>query len=75
MARAAWSDWWGWDPKELWSLASWLVYAVYFHVRARDRDERVLLLDILLILGFAAIVITLTWVNLSRIFAGVHSYA
>jgi ABC-type transport system involved in cytochrome c biogenesis permease subunit len=29
----AWGDYWGWDPKELWSLASWLVYVGYFHFR------------------------------------------
>ncbi|MFH1719791.1 MAG: cytochrome c biogenesis protein CcsA, partial [Planctomycetota bacterium] len=23
--KKAWGDYWGWDPKELWSLASWLL--------------------------------------------------
>ena len=31
--KLAWGDYWGWDPKELWSLASWLVYVGYFHFR------------------------------------------
>ena len=31
--KLAWGRYWGWDPKELWSLASWLVYVGYFHWR------------------------------------------
>ena len=31
--KLAWGDYWNWDPKELWSLTSWLVYVAYFHVR------------------------------------------
>ena len=29
--KLAWGDYWGWDPKELWSLVSWLVFLGYFH--------------------------------------------
>ncbi len=31
--KLAWGHYWNWDPKELWSLASWLVYVGYFHYR------------------------------------------
>ena len=31
-ADAAWGRYWGWDPVELWSLISWLVYAIYLHI-------------------------------------------
>ena len=31
--KVAWGDYWNWDPKELWSLVSWLVYVAYFHSR------------------------------------------
>jgi len=31
--KIAWGDYWNWDPKELWSLATWLVYVGYFHIR------------------------------------------
>ena len=31
-ADAAWGRYWAWDPIELWSLISWLVYAIYLHV-------------------------------------------
>jgi ABC-type transport system involved in cytochrome c biogenesis permease subunit len=72
--KLAWGDWWGWDPKELWSLAGWLVYSLYFHVRfgwpRLYRTQQALVL-----LGMAVIVITLLWVNLSRLFQGLHNYA
>jgi cytochrome c-type biogenesis protein CcsB len=32
-AKAAWGDFWVWDPKENWSLVTWLVYAAYLHLR------------------------------------------
>jgi ABC-type transport system involved in cytochrome c biogenesis permease subunit len=32
-AKAAWGDYWGWDPKENWALVSWLVYGGYLHLR------------------------------------------
>lgn len=32
-AKDAWGDYWVWDPKENWSLVSWLVYAAYLHLR------------------------------------------
>lgn len=32
-AKNAWGDYWVWDPKESWSLVTWLVYAVYLHLR------------------------------------------
>ncbi|MBN2512934.1 MAG: cytochrome c biogenesis protein CcsA, partial [Sedimentisphaerales bacterium] len=37
--KLAWGDWWGWDPKELWSLACWLMYLFYFHWRYLYRQK------------------------------------
>ncbi|MBN1787485.1 MAG: cytochrome c biogenesis protein CcsA [Sedimentisphaerales bacterium] len=73
--QLAWSDFWGWDPKELWSLASWLVYVGYFHFRAMFGRKHPRINSLWVISGLALIIITLFWVNLSRIFAGLHSYA
>ena len=73
--KLAWGDYWGWDPKELWSLASWLVYVGYFHFRYMFGKKHARINSSLAILGIVAIVITLLWVNLSKIFPGLHSYA
>ena len=69
--KVCWGHWWQFDPKEMWSLATWLLYAAYFHVRPRlsRRADRAFLLA-----GAVMVVVTLTWVNLSRIFSGMHSY-
>jgi ABC-type transport system involved in cytochrome c biogenesis permease subunit len=71
----AWGDWWGWDPKELWSLASWLVYVGYLHFRYMFGKKRQRLNSLWVITGLFVIIITLLWVNLSRLFPGLHSYA
>jgi len=73
--KLAWGDYWGWDPKELWSLASWLVYVGYFHFRYMFGKKHLRINSFWAIAGMAAIIITLLWVNLSRLFSGLHSYA
>ncbi|WP_434685035.1 c-type cytochrome biogenesis protein CcsB [Pseudanabaena minima] len=32
-ANEAWGSYWSWDPKETWSLITWLVFAAYLHTR------------------------------------------
>ena len=32
-AQQAWGRFWGWDPKEVWALITWLVYSGYLHLR------------------------------------------
>ncbi len=66
----AWGAYWQWDPKEQWSLATWLIYAAFFHVLHR-RAWRFSLLA----LGVLFILLTVTWINLSKLFLGMHSYA
>lgn len=63
--KICWGNWWMFDPKEMWSLATWFVFATYFHKRSNT----------LLYLGAVLIVLTLTWINLSKLFTGMHSYA
>lgn len=73
--KLAWGDFWHWDPKEMWALATWLIYTGYFHARAQFGREPRRLHATLLLAGFVAIILTLSWVNLSRLFTGLHSYA
>ncbi len=65
-----WGAYWQWDPKEQWSLATWLIYAAFFHLRGKRR-WRLALLG----LGLFAILLTVTWINLSKLFPGMHTYA
>jgi cytochrome c-type biogenesis protein CcsB len=73
--KLAWGDYWGWDPKELWSLASWLVYVGYFHFRYMFGKKHARINSLWAIAGMVFILITLFWVNLSNLFSGLHSYA
>lgn len=70
--KICWGNWWQFDPKEMWSLATWFVYAAYLHVSPKLTDKGK---TAFLALGAVMIVLTLTWINLSRIFTGMHSYA
>lgn len=36
-AQQAWGRYWGWDLKETWTLATWLLYTLYWHLRKRPK--------------------------------------
>ncbi|MFP4353939.1 MAG: cytochrome c biogenesis protein CcsA [Phycisphaerae bacterium] len=74
-AKLAIGDFWHWDPKELWSLVSWLVYVGYFHLRYRLGRRGRKFQAALAVLGLAAIVVTLLAVTLLPALRGWHSYA
>ena len=73
--KVCWGHYWQFDPKEMWSLATWFVYAGYFHQRLGGGLRSPRLLAALLWLGLLFIILTLTWINLSRLFTGMHNYA
>jgi len=73
--KIAWGDWWNWDPKEMWSLASWLLLLVYLHFRAIHGRRFSRVNSVLFLLSLAVIIMTLLWVNFSSLFSGLHSYA
>jgi len=70
-ARQAWGTYWHWDPKETWSLITWLIYAAILHQRLTMgwRRRRA---AIMAIVGFAAVLFTL-W-GVTYLLGGVHSY-
>jgi cytochrome c-type biogenesis protein CcsB len=69
-ANSAWGRYWGWDPKETWSLITWFVYAALLHAKMMRgwQGRRIAFLSIL---GFAAVLFTYFGVNL---LPGLHSY-
>ncbi|MCL2102661.1 MAG: c-type cytochrome biogenesis protein CcsB [Syntrophorhabdaceae bacterium] len=62
-ASFAWGSYWRWDPKEVWALITWLLYAALLHGRMavgwRGRKAA-----ILAIAGFCSILFTFLGVNL-----------
>lgn len=68
----AWGRYWSWDPKEVWSLITWFVFALYLHTRIvmgwKGRRSAWIA-----ILGFLAALFTYFGVN--YLLSGLHSYA
>ncbi|SMD03574.1 cytochrome c-type biogenesis protein CcsB [Desulfocicer vacuolatum DSM 3385] len=70
-ANSAWGTYWSWDPKETWSLITWLIYATLLHLRMmRGWDGKQIAW--VSIVGFMAVLFTYFGVNL---LPGLHSYA
>jgi cytochrome c-type biogenesis protein CcsB len=69
-ANSAWGRYWGWDPKETWSLITWFIYATVLHAR-RMRGWGARRIAYLSILGFIAVLFTYFGVNY---LPGLHSY-
>ncbi len=71
-AQMAWTRFWGWDPKEVWALITFLFYAAFLHLRLSKgwHGEKSAWLAVI---GFVIIMFNLVAVNL--IIAGLHSYA
>lgn len=62
-AHLVWGRFWSWDPKEVWSGVTWLIYAALLHERlvAGWRGRRA---AVLAIIGFAVMLFTFLGVNL-----------
>jgi cytochrome c-type biogenesis protein CcsB len=69
-ANSAWGRYWGWDPKETWSLITWFIYATLLHAKLMRgwHGKRIAYLSIA---GFAAVLFTYFGVNY---LPGLHSY-
>jgi cytochrome c-type biogenesis protein CcsB len=70
-AQYAWGRFWGWDPKETWSLITWVVYAAYLHARvtAGWKGTRAAWIAIV---GLATFWFNFVGINL--LVSGLHSY-
>jgi cytochrome c-type biogenesis protein CcsB len=61
-AKSVWGRFWSWDPKEIWSVVTWLIYAALLHGRLSTgwRGRRAAIMSII---GFAALLFTFLGVN------------
>lgn len=71
-ANHAWGSYWSWDPKESMSLATWLSYAAYLHLRARTNISAGAL-STCAVLGLILTLLTYLGFNFLG-FGGLHSY-
>ena len=68
-AKQAWGDWWSWDPKETWALATWLSYMLYLHAKPCVKDRR--LMYALLVLSF--LMLCMCWFGINILPAATSS--
>ena len=71
-AERAWGSYWSWDPKETWSLVTWIVYAIYLHLRIR-RGWQGRAAAIFAVVGFVCVMFT--YIGVNTFLPGIHSYA
>jgi cytochrome c-type biogenesis protein CcsB len=83
LAQNAWSSYWSWDPKETWSLITWLTYLNFLHLRytvpglARSlgwsKDAPLVVENVFAFCGF--LLNLFTYVGVNFLLAGLHVYA
>lgn len=70
-AERAWGRYWAWDPKETWSLITWIIYAVYLHVRIskgwKGRNAAIFS-------GIGFICVLFTYIGVNVLLPSLHSY-
>ncbi len=71
-ADHSWGRPWGWDPKEVFALATFAIYAVLIHVRLKVRDKG-LWTAWLAVVGCAVMIFN--WTVINFVITGLHSYA
>ena len=71
-AERAWGSYWSWDPKETWSLVTWIIYAAYLHLRIR-RGWQGRVAAVFAAVGFVCVIFT--YIGVNTLLPGIHSYA
>ena len=73
-AKDAWGDYWTWDPKETWALATWLSYLLYLHLRPSYKKTNFLFAWLI----FSFILLQMCWWGINFLPAAqgssIHSY-
>ena len=70
-AEDAWGSFWAWDPKEVWALITWIIYAVYLHLRLRQGRSGLKMAWFVIV---AVPVVLFTFAGVNTLLPGMHSY-
>lgn len=71
-AERAWGSYWSWDPKETWSFVTWIIYAIYLHLRI-SKGWKGKSAAIFAVIGFICVIFT--YIGVNTLLPGIHSYA
>jgi len=72
-ANESWGRYWGWDPKETWSLITIIVYSIVIHSRKIPGMKDVFTFNLISLFAFSSVLMTYFGVN--YYLSGMHSYA
>lgn len=72
-ANESWGRYWGWDPKETWSLITIIVYTLVTHSRMIPGMKDTYTFNLLSLFAFSSVLMTYFGVN--YYLSGLHSYA
>jgi len=72
-ANESWGRYWGWDPKETWSLITIIIYSLVIHSRLIPGMKDILTFNLLSLFAFSGVLMTYFGVN--YYLSGMHSYA
>mgnify|MGYP005847325927 CR=1 FL=1 len=72
-ANESWGRYWGWDPKETWSLITIIVYSFVIHSRMIPGLKDIYTFNLLSLFAFSSVLMTYFGVN--YYLSGLHSYA
>ena len=72
-ANESWGRYWGWDPKETWSLITVIIYSIVLHSRLIPGMKDIFTFNLLSLFAFSSVLMTYFGVN--YYLSGLHSYA
>ena len=72
-ANMSWGRYWGWDPKEVWALITFMLMSLTFHEKTLRWLRKPLFYHIFVLIIFLSVLMTYFGVN--YILGGKHSYA
>jgi cytochrome c-type biogenesis protein CcsB len=72
-ANESWGRYWGWDPKETWSLITIIIYSIVTHSRLIPGMKDIYTFNLLSLFAFSSVIMTYFGVN--YYLSGLHSYA
>jgi ABC-type transport system involved in cytochrome c biogenesis permease subunit len=70
-AEVAWGRYWAWDPVELWSLISWIFYALLLHARMTFRMSPRLFCTLAIV---TAVVVAFSLWGIQYVYETIHTY-
>jgi len=72
-ANESWGRYWGWDPKETWSLITIIIYSIVIHSRTIPGMKDIFTFNLISLFAFSSVLMTYFGVN--YYLSGMHSYA